>query len=156
MGWTLVTLGYYFNDSQCDKTLFGYNTHGHCSVNGWAGTNNEPIYTLSCKLAWFIYDNYSIKGERVQLVGHSMGGLIIRGALTLQEEQNNLDFPPYLMVQDVVTFASPLAGITGPQSSALRAICGDCSQALDMLDSGNFVQHLLHSPYADKCGIIRQ
>jgi pimeloyl-ACP methyl ester carboxylesterase len=56
-----------------------------------------------------IYTQYSSKGVTVDLVGHSMGGLIIRSALRYTQ-QADASFPPYLYVEDVVTFGTPHSG----------------------------------------------
>lgn len=96
-GWTgqLMTFGYYGGDSRCS---FHHD-----------GNRNTSIHTVAHRLADIIYDNYSSKGLKVDLVGHSMGGLVIRSAL-LNVQRRTAGWPPYLYVEDVITLASPHQG----------------------------------------------
>jgi pimeloyl-ACP methyl ester carboxylesterase len=69
--------------------------------------HTDGIEPIAHDLAWFLYDTY---GDRpVDLVGHSMGGLIIRYALQ-QVEVGNPAFPPAVRVHLAVTFAAPFDG----------------------------------------------
>ncbi|MFJ2591339.1 esterase/lipase family protein, partial [Streptomyces sp. NPDC087538] len=49
---------------------------------------------------------YSAKGQTVDLVGHSMGGLIIRAALA-GYAKGDPTWPDTLYVEDVVTLGTP-------------------------------------------------
>jgi hypothetical protein len=84
-----------------------------CDVNGTdigtAADNNTPIEKIAHDLAWYVYNKYSSHGQSVEMVGHSMGGLIIRAALT-SFAAHDPSYPPTLLVQDVVTVSSPFAG----------------------------------------------
>jgi hypothetical protein len=64
---------------------------------------------LGYRLAWMIYTEYSSKGITVDVVSHSLGGLITRYALA-QIQRNHPDFPPYLYVEDSVTLGTPHSG----------------------------------------------
>lgn len=112
---TMVKLKYYTGDTNCTETL---DTHGSHSKHyasdahdgaGTSHTADASIRHLGYHLAWYIYDRFSSRGVTVDLVGHSMGGLIIRYALA-QTQLHNVDFPPYLYVEDVVTLATPHQG----------------------------------------------
>jgi hypothetical protein len=67
------SVGYYNGDTNCDYYLTNVQ---HCSsfYSGNNGTINEDIRHISCRLAWYIWDNYSIHNTYVQVVAHSMGG----------------------------------------------------------------------------------
>jgi PGAP1-like protein len=89
---------------------------------GHAGTthsNNTSIRHLAWHLANYIATNFTAKGVAVDVVAHSMGGLMIRYALTKQ----GVDSFPRLMVEDVVTLGSPhngasFAALTGTTQGA--------------------------------------
>jgi triacylglycerol esterase/lipase EstA (alpha/beta hydrolase family) len=74
-------------------------------VNG-KHTRNAHIRHLGYHLAWYIWDQYTSKGYTVQIVAHSMGGLMARYAIS-KVESGAADFPPYLYVEDVVTAGTP-------------------------------------------------
>lgn len=95
--WTgkFVTWGYYRGDKHCDVK---YN-----------GTQETSIDTLARSLANYIYNTYSRHNKSVDLVAHSMGGLIIRRAVSGTQRRDS-GFPPYLYVEDAVTLSSPHAG----------------------------------------------
>jgi pimeloyl-ACP methyl ester carboxylesterase len=69
-------------------------------------SNNTSIRHLAWHLANYIYANFTSKGIAVDVIAHSMGGLIIRYALAKQ----GVDGFPRLMVEDVITLGSPHAG----------------------------------------------
>ncbi|WP_329106203.1 hypothetical protein OG792_00315 [Micromonospora sp. NBC_01699] len=93
------TVGYYTNDTSCNVTL------------ARSGTNTH-IKDLGKKLANEIYNRYSKRGKSVDVLAHSMGGLIIRAALT-GTANREAGFPPYLYVEDVVTLSTPHKGAAG-------------------------------------------
>lgn len=64
---------------------------------------------LAYHVAWFIYDEFSRDGKAIDVVAHSMGGLIIRYAIGAAERGQD-DWPPFLYVENVVTIASPHGG----------------------------------------------
>ncbi|HWG92201.1 MAG TPA: hypothetical protein VNZ52_15225 [Candidatus Thermoplasmatota archaeon] len=66
------------------------------------------IEHLAYHLAWMIYDHWTVNGVKVDYVGHSMGGLLIRYALA---KQGTTDFPPHLLVEDVTTWGTPHGGL---------------------------------------------
>ncbi|HEY2166541.1 MAG TPA: hypothetical protein VGH01_05220 [Jatrophihabitantaceae bacterium] len=106
-GWTGPVRGvaYYCADSG----------RGAVDIRGTARpTADTNITDIAQLLAWYVYRSYSSHGVAVDLVGHSMGGLIIRDALAGAGKRG---FPPYLRVRDVVTISAPYAGIPS------RSIC---------------------------------
>lgn len=115
-GWTggFFIPKYASTDSSCNArpnmamgcmSCFGSHTHwfGH---SGTAHSNNTSIRHLSWHLANYISANFSSKGIAVDVVAHSMGGLLIRYALAKQ----GVDSFPRLLVEDVVTLGTPHNG----------------------------------------------
>lgn len=99
-GWTgdLTTFGYYSGDTNCDILFNG-------------DTMNTSIKAVGKALATEIYNRYSAAGQKVDVVAHSMGGLVIRSALT-EVAKGTAGYPPYLYVEDVVTLGTPHNGAT--------------------------------------------
>jgi hypothetical protein len=104
-----VTFRYYFGDTNCSHAAENYGSNVHY----YPGTKTFDRYVrlehLGYRLAWMIYTNFSSRGITVDVVAHSMGGLITRYALA-QIQRNHPEFPPYLYVEDVVTLGTPHAG----------------------------------------------
>jgi hypothetical protein len=109
----LDTVKYYEYDSGCDSSINNDGSHStHYGSDHWSGGGhgaNTDIRHLGYHLAWDVYNRYSRNGVVIDLVGHSMGGLIIRYALS-RVESGNSSFPPYLYVEDAVTIATPHGG----------------------------------------------
>lgn len=83
---------------------------GHQRRHGVVGhTTGTSIRHLAYHLAWFIHDRYTRRGVRVDIVGQSMGGLIARDAIAATQARQRY-FPKRLLVDDVVTLGTPLAG----------------------------------------------
>jgi hypothetical protein len=112
----LVRIGYYVDDINCGNDIDHHGVHSAHNASGHSGgshTSNTNIRHLGYHLAWHIYDHYSRNGTYVDVVAHSMGGLIIRYAIA-QTELNHPEFPPYLRIEDVVTLGTPHGGIRPP------------------------------------------
>ncbi|HEX9991311.1 MAG TPA: hypothetical protein VGB14_00135 [Acidimicrobiales bacterium] len=90
----MVKIKYYTYDTNCTSSI-------------GSGDQNVSITTLGNSLAWFIWNNYTSRGITVDIVGHSMGGLITRSALA---QAGGAGAPAYLYVEDVVTLATPHSG----------------------------------------------
>ena len=91
------TVGYYAGDSSCSTKIA-------------ATDRSTPIQQLGSQLAWDIYLQYSRHGKSVDVVGHSMGGLIARVALT-GVGRGWEGFPPFVYVEDAVTLGTPHGGV---------------------------------------------
>ena len=105
-----VTVRYYFGDVNCTHALQSYGTNGRHYDPGYANWDRYVrIEHLGYRLAWMIYNQFSSRGVTVDVVAHSMGGLITRYALA-QVARAHADFPPYLYVEDAVTLGTPHAG----------------------------------------------
>lgn len=108
-----VTIGYYRYDTGCSVSLGHDGSHdrhyatGHDTTGGHTGQTD--IRHLAYHLAWYVYDHFSKAGVAVDVVGHSMGPLLIQYALA-QVGRHHPDFPPRLLVEDVVSLAGPYTG----------------------------------------------
>ena len=110
----LVTVAYYHGDTHCDHWIGHHGSHsthygGPGAHDGREHTRSTSIRHLGYHLAWFIWDHYTREGRPIDVVAHSMGGLIIRYALA-QTERGHPKFPPYLEVEDVATLGTPHGG----------------------------------------------
>jgi hypothetical protein len=134
-GWNqaLIELSYYRYDTNCDHTINHHGRHsrhygsGHYASGGHGANTN--IRHLGYHLAWYIYSHYSKDGRVVDVVAHSMGGLIIRYALA-QVQRGHDQFPPRLLVEDVVTMGTPHAG-----AKAWTSLCPFTQ--CDQMDAGS-------------------
>jgi pimeloyl-ACP methyl ester carboxylesterase len=131
----LVTIAYYGGDRNCTHWLGHHGKHSrHHGHRGRSHDANTSIRHLGYHLAWTIWSHYSRRGKRVDLVGHSMGGLIVRYALA-QVERNHPRFPRYLLVEDAVTLGTPHAG------SGWAVFCG-WKQCDEMTPGSGFMDWL--------------
>jgi pimeloyl-ACP methyl ester carboxylesterase len=118
------TVGYYHGDLNCNTPINANGDHskvlppqqaplpGPQPHREGSHTANTPIEHLAHHLAWNIYETYSSRNQPIDVVAHSMGGLIIRYALAATQ-RHVADFPPYLLVEDVVTLGTPHGGSRG-------------------------------------------
>ena len=145
LGWdqAMVKEAYYACDTNFTDSLDSHGSHstyfgttGHVTAADGHTSHNTgaDIRHLAYHLAWQIYDEYSSKGTTVQIVAHSMGSLITRWMLyRIQNADPN--FPPYLYVQDVVTFGGPYGG------SGLATFCSD-TECTQMKANSSFLKEL--------------
>jgi triacylglycerol esterase/lipase EstA (alpha/beta hydrolase family) len=104
---SMTTIGYYQGD-----------VAAHCDVvvgDGQA-TNERPIQDIARDLANYIDAAYSSQGQPVDIIAHSMGGLITRVAL-LGSAQGWAGFPSKLDVDNVVTLSTPHQGVARPSAN---------------------------------------
>ncbi len=129
----LITIGFYNGDTGCDVNLKD-RQDSHCNnyFAGNTGTTNEDQSHIACNLAWYIWNNFTQKGQNVQIVAHSMGGTIVRWAIYAVGTGNS-SLPPYLSVAKIVTMASPHNGIPWGGS----AVCGVCLQLAELQQIGS-------------------
>lgn len=123
-GGPLKTVGYYDGDTNCDVTLGG----------GDADTNTR-IKNIAKDFANYLYDHHTKKGESVDVVAHSMGGLITRVAL-LGSAKGWDGFPKKLEVGDVVTLGTPHQGVQ------CAGTCGGNTQWTSMDPDSEFMDTL--------------
>lgn len=139
------TIQFYGNDTNCDANLHDSNYASHCSgyVSGNEGNNNESLYHLSCLFAWYLYDKFGKYGYSVEIVAHSMGGLIVRNTIYQVQNHKSSYMPPTIGgISDVVTFATPHGGIPGGGGIFT---CGSCTQIKDMTSGSQFMNEMYNS-----------
>lgn len=110
----LVGVQFYDSDTNCDANLDDY---GNIS-------NSTSWRSLSKAYSHFIYDTYTSHGITVDMVGHSMGGLIMRGAV-MGASRGESGFSPPLLVEDAVTLGAPFEGAAW---YSVGCLWGQCSQ----------------------------
>ena len=124
------TVGYYHGDKNCNTTIDASGDHskvpglqpppaGVQPHRSGSHTANTSIEHLAYHLSWNIYNTYSSKGRTIDVVAHSLGGLMIRYALAATE-RGVADFPPYLRIEDVVTLGTPHGGWRGPIGAGVQ------------------------------------
>jgi triacylglycerol esterase/lipase EstA (alpha/beta hydrolase family) len=112
----MSTLGYYFDDPNCDVM-----TSPHGSIL-------TPIQDLAKDLAWSIYNSYSSQGVSVDVVAHSMGGLMTRYAL-YRIAVGDTSYPPFLKIAHVATLGTPYTGYSlTAESCHIVAVNVECWQ----------------------------
>lgn len=151
-GGDLRTVQYYSGDRNCDVNLHSNQYQEHCAhyANGSEGTNNESLFHISCLLAWYLYYNFGQKGSSEILVGHSMGGLIIREAIYQVQNRISLHtgstFPPTIgHVTEAITADTPHNGFNLLQvlgQHVIAWVCGNCQQIIDMGNDSLFMTEL--------------
>jgi triacylglycerol esterase/lipase EstA (alpha/beta hydrolase family) len=100
-------------------------------------TTSSTITRVGQDLAWFIYNEYTLKGRPVNVVSHSMGGLVTREMLR-RIQAHDAAFPPTLDVQKVLTMSTPHNG-WGFQ-------CTANNQCAQMSDGSAFLAKLQTNP----------
>lgn len=122
-GTPIVDVAYYKYDTRCAHSIDHHGSHRYVKGTDWrswthvkkadgsccAHTADTPIEHLSFHLAWYIDAHFDAKGQCIEAIAHSMGGVVLRYAIAQVENGHNR-FPVSICVEDVVTFASPHAG----------------------------------------------
>lgn len=125
-----------------------YSTSANCD-NHYDGTQLSSITDLGKAVAWNIYNHYSKNGEAIDVITHSMGGLVIRAAIAgVAEHKGGDGWPPYVNVANVATLGAPHNGANQNISDAL---CGSeidpiDQQCLDMQPNSPFLLSLPRNP----------
>jgi hypothetical protein len=124
------------------RTVAYYTADTHCNTRiGKFGNRGQNIGTIGKALAWDIYNRYTKHGKSVDVVAHSMGGLIIRAALT-GVQKKAAGYPPVLYVEDVVTLSTPHTG-AGDAKYCAKLGFGECTQ---MKPNSSFLKWLSSNP----------
>ncbi len=110
---SMTTVGYYEGDQPAEN-------HGAASgcdvvVGDGDATNERAIQDIAKDLADYIDDTYTSNGQSVDIIAHSMGGLVTRVAL-LGSAQGWDGFPSKLNVDNVVTLSTPHQGVANPSA----------------------------------------
>ncbi|MEU0099335.1 alpha/beta hydrolase [Streptomyces sp. NPDC006267] len=119
----LLTFGYYTKNTKCS-----YNA---------GGSRDTSIKDVAKKFANYVSKHYTEKNKKVDVVAHSMGGLVVRAALHYTHKRA-AGFPKKLYIEDVVTLGTPHAGITKSRA----ALCGKSRQCKDMRPGSSFLKGL--------------
>jgi pimeloyl-ACP methyl ester carboxylesterase len=127
-GRDVFTVGYYADNTGCDFQVAG-------------ATNNDQwtsINTLGDEFAVFLNDEFA--GQDVDIVAHSMGGLVVRDALDDQGDE--------LRVDNVVTIGTPHSGASAANLASLIG-CATMTQCVEMTSGSGFLNGLEHNPQSD-------
>jgi hypothetical protein len=178
-GWnSVVEVGYYNNDDTDPSTQHPYcasysptqgegsgiNIQSYSSTyctqipTSGNGTTDDSIRHLACLFAWYVYQSFTSQGTSVEVLAHSMGGLIVRdaigesgqGSCDLSLQTCNGGFPYYrLDVPVVMTLATPHGGVYGEYYSLAKDIFGDPQELEDMnpnSTTSNFMHLITTTP----------
>jgi hypothetical protein len=121
------------------RSVAYYKADKNCNTRIASGSQNTSIEELGRLLAWDIYNRYTKHGKSVDAVGHSMGGLIIRAAITGVQKKLK-GWPSKLYIEDVVTFSTPHSG------TLLANGCG-FTECQEMRINSSFLKWLSKTPY---------
>lgn len=131
---------------------FGYYSEGDTCTHKYNGTRATSITTVAKALANRIYTSYTSQGKKVDVVAHSMGGLVIRSAL-YHVNKGTSGFPSRLYVEDVVTLGTPHDGANKTQINLCKArfpiAHKQCSQ---MHPDSTFLRSLPETPSRSQMG----
>lgn len=108
----IVTVAFYDSDTNCDVDLADFGSI----------SNSTSWRDLSKVFSTFVHETYTSQGVIVDVLGHSMGGLIVRGAV-LGSSRGEPGFSPPLKVEDGVTLAAPHDGAAWYSSFCLWGQC---------------------------------
>ncbi len=140
------TIKFYTGDTNCnidlhDPAMLDQSLCDNFSP-GSEGTNNEDLNHVSCLLAQFLNQFYA-GGQNVILVGHSMGGIIVRNTMYLAETQGGQQGMPSDIgyVTDAVTFNTPHAGVNDEGFVG----CYGCWQINQLASDGSFMTNLVQN-----------
>lgn len=106
-----LTVTYYQASTNCDINLTKYDA----SI-----TKNSSWKEIGRALSNYVYNNYSRHGQSVDMLGHSMGGLVIRSAIQGGSEYQK-GFSN-ILVEDAVTVGTPHQG-SGMTGVCIHAQC---------------------------------
>lgn len=130
---TKVTVQYYSNDVNCGYTVLHHGSHAtHYGSSHTTHNTSTDIRHLAYHMAWMINDHFG--GQTVDVVSHSMGGLITRYMIH-RRQAGDAAFPSSLPVEDSVTLGSPHNG-TGWAYG-----CG-YTQCVQMRPGSSFINYL--------------
>lgn len=130
---------YYADDVACNpRSQYG----AMLPVRISNGDVNTRIQGLAYKWAWFIYNNFSKYGKPVNVLAHSMGGLIVRFAINAVQRHNPA-YPPFIVAPSVVTFGTPHNGVSQYWVGCyVVTFPNPSTQCKQMNRSSVFIEHL--------------
>lgn len=109
----IVKIGYYSGDTNCDVNLHSWGSFG----------DRDSWKPMAAALSNYVYSTYTSKGNTVDMVGYSMGGNIVRGAVWGAEDGDS-GFSKPIDAEDVLT----LGGVhNGAAWYSYLCLWGQCS-----------------------------
>ena len=109
----MVKVGYYSGDVHCDMNLHSYGSYG----------DRDSWKSIAKAFSTYVYNTYTSKGVAVDMVGYSMGGNIVRGAVW-GAEKAEAGFSKPIDAEDVLT----LGGVhNGAAWFSYLCLWGQCS-----------------------------
>lgn len=145
----LITYSYYKNKSGSNGCTTRFK-----DANGDYGTRETSLTTIARHFANRVYNAYSSSpygGQKVDVVAHSMGGLVVRAAL-YHVKKGSPGFPPYLYIEDVVTLGTPHNGASMGQLTLCGAFMGTPRQCNQMAPGSDFLDDLPQTPSKSAMG----
>lgn len=138
-------VGYYGGECNVEHNAAHHGSHNnwyggsgeHSSKTGCNGVAGAQVHDLDTDImhiayhvAWYVNDHYSAGGTHVDMLGHSMGGLLMRYAIA--KSGSGGVWPAKLRVEDATTMGTPHGGLgtswckLSPWSD-VRQMCSDSS-----------------------------
>lgn len=108
----IQSVAYYGCDAgfDLDSSMYGPHDGSGGDSCGFGGHSTDTgIQHLAQHFAWMVHDLYAVNWQCVDVLAHSMGGLVLRLALD-GVERGVTGFPPEMCVEDAVTMGTPHAG----------------------------------------------
>jgi hypothetical protein len=146
VGFTNVQrIGYYGGECNVEHNAAHHGNHAgwyggsgehsaHTGRNGVAGAQVHDLDTdirhITLHVAWYVHDHFGASSITVDMLGHSMGGLLMRYAIA--KSGSGAPWPAKLRVEDAVTMGTPHGGLgtswckLSPWSD-VRQMCSDSS-----------------------------
>lgn len=109
---SLVNVGYYSGDTRCDLNLHSYAGYG----------DRDSWKSIAAAFSKYVYNTYTSHGVTVDVVGYSMGGLIVRGAV-YGAQSGTSGFSAPINVSDGVTLGGPHDGAAWYSNLCLWGQC---------------------------------
>jgi Ricin-type beta-trefoil lectin domain len=107
-----VRVGYYSGDTNCDVNLHSYASYG----------DRDSWKSIAGAFSKYVYNTYTSRGVTVDVVGYSMGGLIVRGAVW-GSQSGASGFSSRINVSDGVTLGGPHNGAAWYSNLCLWGQC---------------------------------
>jgi len=115
-----IRMGFYSGDTNCDMSL-----------RDWGPVEDGSHFSvLSQAFSKYVYATYTSKGKTVDVVGYSMGGNVVRGAVE-GAQAGQAGFSAPIDVQDAVTFGAPMNGAAWYSSFCLWGMCSSMKPGAD-------------------------
>lgn len=132
-----------------------YGSGGSNCTRFTSATTYTAIENIAIDFAWYVYNNYSSKGRAVDVVAHSMGGLVTRAAIAGTSNRRTVSgrsFPPYLYIEDAVQISSPNEGIRTNIQVMCTGLATATTQCLQMWPGSSFLSSWILRPSGSRVG----